>query len=260
MVRVQKDMEAGRKNTIAVIPSYNEEKTIGGIVRGIVKMGLSALVIDDGSTDDTARVALESGATVKRHRTNHGKGKSVRQGVTYIMNRTGYEWIIIMDGDGQHHTRDIPALMDATLGGDVDIVIGNRMGSTEEMPPVRFWTNRFMSWVLSGLCGQTIPDTQCGYRLLRAGALKKLKLISRNYDIESEMLLQASEKGMKIRSVPIRTIYGEEVSTIKPVRDTLRFARLIFRHYLASNGLRKTKKEDGRGAARSKGNNGPEGA
>ena len=246
MVRFQEDMESRRNNTIAIIPSFNEARTIGEIVRDIVKMGLSVLVIDDGSTDNTGRIALDSGAVVKRHRTNHGKGKSVREGVTYVLNKTNFEWMIIMDGDGQHHTEDIPVLMDATIDGDVDIVIGNRMQETEDMPAMRYWTNRFMSWVLSGLCGQEIPDTQCGYRLLRAGALKELKLISRNYDIESEMLLRAAESKMKIKSVPIRTIYGEEVSDIKPFRDTLRFIRLIFRHYFRPNELRKTKKKHGR--------------
>ncbi len=245
MVRLQKSMESRVGNTIVVIPSYNEARTIGRIVLDIVKMGLSVLVIDDGSVDSTERIALDSGAMVIRHRQNLGKGFSVREGIKHVLEKTNFEWMIIMDGDGQHHTEDIPILMGATRAGGTDIVIGNRMLYPKTMPSVRYWTNRFTSWVVSGACKQRIPDTQCGYRLIRTDALKKMKLTSDKYDIESEMLLQAAEDNMKIRSVPIRTIYGEETSEINPIRDTVKFFRLIFRHHFRPYGLRRTKGTDG---------------
>ncbi|MEA3489899.1 MAG: glycosyltransferase family 2 protein [Candidatus Omnitrophota bacterium] len=238
-------MGSTKDNTIVVIPSYNEARTIGGIVSDIVEMGLSVLVIDDGSVDNTERIALDSGAMVIRHRRNLGKGNSVREGIRYVLEKTRFEWMIIMDGDGQHHTEDVPGLMKATREEETDIVIGNRMQETKTMPPSRYWTNRFMSWVLSVLCGQRILDTQCGYRLIKVGSLKKLKLISKKYDIESEMLLQAAERGMTIKSVPIQTIYGEEISKIDPVRDTIKFFKLVLRHYSNSDGLRKAAKTDG---------------
>ncbi|MBU0683991.1 MAG: glycosyltransferase family 2 protein [Candidatus Omnitrophota bacterium] len=224
-------MEAVKDNTVVVIPSYNEARTIGSIVLNIVKMGLSVLVIDDGSIDNTERIALDNGAMVIRHRQNIGKGFSVREGIKYVLSKTNFEWMIIMDGDGQHRAEDIPGLMTETHHGEVDIVTGNRMLETKTMPSLRYVTNKFMSWVISGICRQSIPDTQCGYRLIRVCALKKLKLMSEKYDIESEMLLQAAESNMRIKSVPIQTIYGEEVSDIKPLRDTLKFCDLIFRHY-----------------------------
>jgi len=228
-----------------VIPSYNEYRTIGDIVRDIVKMGLSILVVDDGSSDNTERMALDNGALVIRNKQNLGKGLSVRQGIKYVLEKTNFEWMIIMDGDGQHHTEDIPALIKATHADGADLVIGNRMHETEAMPPARYWTNRFMSWVVSKMCRQYIPDTQCGYRLINVDALKKLKLTSKKYDIESEVLIQAAESGMKIRSVPIRTIYGEETSQINPVRDTIRFFILILKYHFNANGLRRKKKTDG---------------
>ncbi len=245
MVRVQKDMGSRTDNTIVVIPSYNESRTIGDIVRDIVNMDLTVLVIDDGSSDHTERVALDNGAMVKRHKENFGKGFSVREGVNYVLEKTDFEWMIIMDGDGQHHTEDIPALMDATREGGADIVIGNRMRETKAMPPLRYWTNRFMSRVVSGMCGQRIPDTQCGYRLIRVSALKNMNLTSNKYDIESEMLMQAAEDNMKIASVPIRTIYGEETSEINPIRDAIKFFALILKYHFNLNGLRGTTKTDG---------------
>ncbi len=230
-------------NTIVVIPSYNESRTIGNIVMGVVNMGLSVLVIDDGSTDNTERVALDNGAMVIRHRQNLGKGFSVREGIKHVLKKTNFEWMIIMDGDGQHHTEDVPVLMNATREEKVDIIIGNRMLQTKTMPSLRYWTNRFTSWVVSGVCGQRIPDTQCGYRLIKVAALKKMRLISKKYDIESEILIQAAENSMTIKSVPIQTIYGEETSSINPMRDTFKFFALILKHHFNSDKSRREKKE-----------------
>lgn len=219
------------RNTVIVIPSYNEDRTIGNVVLDIVKMGLSVLVIDDGSTDNTEHIALDNGAMVLGHKRNMGKGFSVREAIRHVLEKTNFEWMIIMDGDGQHHPEDIPLLMDAAERDNVDMVIGNRMLYTKNMPFLRYWTNRFTSWVISGICRQHIPDTQCGFRLIKTSALKNLKLASKKYDIETEMLIQAAENRMKIKSVAIQTIYGEEVSDIHPVRDTVKFCLLILKYH-----------------------------
>ena len=224
-------MESRKDNTIVIIPSYNEGRTIGQVVTEIVDMGLNVLVVDDGSNDNTERVALDSGAMVIRSRYNRGKGFSIREGINYVLDKTKFEWIIIMDGDGQHHAGDIHAMMEVTHTEDVDIVNGNRMLQTESMPAVRYWTNKFMSWMISGICRQNIPDTQCGYRLVRVDALKKLKLTSKKYDIETEMLIKAADSHMKISSVPVKTIYGEEKSKIRPIHDTIRFFALILKYH-----------------------------
>lgn len=231
MVCIQKDMEAQLKNTIAVIPSFNEAKTIGYIVSDVINMGLSALVVDDGSSDNTEREALDNGAMVIRNRKNSGKGYSVRRGIRYVREKMNYDWIILMDGDGQHHPEDIPILMKETRKGDVDVVVGNRMLYTRTMPGLRLWTNRFMSWVISSMCGQSIPDTQCGYRLIKASTAGELELETHNYDFESEMLIEAANSKLKIRSAPIRTIYGNEVSKIHPVKDALKFGKLMLKYY-----------------------------
>ncbi len=224
-------MEAIIKNTIAVVPSYNEGRNIGSLVSDLLKMGLAVLVVDDGSSDNTEREALDNGAMVVRNKYNLGKGYSVRKGIEFVLGKMNYEWIVLIDGDGQHHPEDIPILMTATRNDDVDMVVGNRMLYTKNMPLVRIWTNRFMSWVISKMCGQYIPDTQCGFRLLRSSAAGKLPLETHNYDIESEMLIEGAKNKLRITSAPIRTIYGDEKSKIHPIRDTWRFGKLIFRYY-----------------------------
>jgi glycosyltransferase involved in cell wall biosynthesis len=222
-------------NTIVVIPSYNEARTIGSVVNNIVQMGMSVLVVDDGSVDATERIALDNGAMVIRHKRNLGKGHSVRQAIRYVTEKTNFEWVIMMDGDGQHHTEDLMGIMEATRIGGVEFVTGNRMQSTKTMPALRYWTNRFMSFVISKMCHQNIPDTQCGYRLLSVNALKRIKLESGKYDIESEMLIQAAREGMKISSVPVQTIYGDEISAINPFLDTIRFFSLVLKNQFRSS-------------------------
>lgn len=246
-------MGARTDNTIVLIPSFNEARTIGAIVRSLVGAGLSVLVIDDGSTDNTERQALDNGAMVIRHKTNLGKGVSVRSGLKDILDKMNYEWIVMMDGDGQHHPEDVPALMEATRENDADIVIGNRMGQTHNMPSVRYLTNKFTSWVLSKMCGQSVPDSQCGFRLMRADALRGLKLESDKYDIESEMIIQAASNGLKISSAPVQTIYGEESSSINPVRDTIKFFKLISKHSMGRNASRRQAETDGRDPADTEG-------
>ncbi len=229
-------MKAVKDNTIVILPAYNEARAIGKIVADIVNMGMTALVIDDGSVDDTGGIALDAGAVVIRNKDNRGKGYCVRIGIDHVKQKTKFDWVIIMDGDGQHHTEDIPVLMEGTAGGEAEIVNGNRMFNTETMPFVRYVTNRFTSWVVSRLCDQYIPDSQCGYRIVSVKALKHMDLKSDKYDIESEMLIQAAEKNMAIRSVPIQTIYGKEKSEINKIRDTIRFFSLVIRHKLKKNG------------------------
>ncbi len=214
-----------------LIPSYNETKTIGGIVKELKTKGHDVLVVDDGSFDDTAKVAAREGAIIISHVKNLGKGASIKEGFNFIRKATNYDVVIIMDGDGQHHTEDVDRFLAHLEANNNDIVIGNRMGYTKNMPPIRFLTNKITSFLLSAMCGQHIPDTQCGFRLLTRSAIDTLRLTSSKYDTESEMLINASRKGLKIASIPIMTIYSGEKSEIHPVRDTIRFIILLVKSY-----------------------------
>lgn len=247
-------MGSRKDNTIVIIPSFNEARTIGGLVRALVANGLDALVIDDGSGDNTEREALDAGAMVIRNRLNLGKGASVRSGIRYVLDKTKYEWIVMMDGDGQHHPEDVPMLMAASEKEELDIVVGNRMGQTGNMPLVRRITNTFMSRLLSKFCGQHIPDTQCGFRLMRSDVLRGLKLETDRFDIESEILIEASVNGCVIRSVPVQTIYGDERSKIHPLRDTIKFLELLAKYSKKKNALRRSAPKNGGNTAGAAGN------
>lgn len=211
-----------------LIPSYNEAKTIGLIVRDFKDKNLSICVIDDGSSDETASIAEKEGAIVIRHEKNRGKGASLREGFKYIL-KEGFFGVLVMDGDGQHKTTDADNFFRRMEETGADIIIGNRMSDTSSMPLTRHVTNRVMSYVISKMCGHEIPDTQCGFRLIKTDVLKNINLESSNYEIESELLLKAAKKGFKIESVPIKTVYEDERSRINPVVDTIRFMVLLIK-------------------------------
>ena len=212
--------------TCVLIPSYNEAKTIGRLIKDLIALGLSPCIIDDGSTDDTGKIAASAGAIVLKNEKNKGKGASLREGFAYAL-KEGFDAVIIMDGDGQHEAGDIDSFLKKMNDSGADIVIGNRMMDTASMPLERKITNRLMSYVISKMCGKTIPDTQCGFKLIKRDVLEKIQLESSNFEIESEVLLKAARRGFRIESVPIKTVYEGEVSKIKPIMDTIRFLALL---------------------------------
>ncbi len=221
--------------TCVVIPAYNAAKTLGPLVRQIRQMGLEAVVIDDGSTDETARIASDAGMLVISHLDNQGKGAAIRSGFAFALQH-GYDAVVTLDSDGQHDPREIPRLLEACSQSRAAVVVGNRLQHGMAMPSVRRWTNRLMSWIVSALARQPIPDSQCGFRLIRREALSALHLSCRRFEIETEVLLDAARRGWTIASVPIRTIYDGHTSHIRPVRDGVRFLRLIARYLWPRRG------------------------
>jgi glycosyltransferase involved in cell wall biosynthesis len=211
-----------------LIPTYNEAQTIASIVKQIRSQNLDILVIDDGSSDNTYQIARDSGAFVLKNEQNQGKGISLIKGFDYIL-KNNFDAVITMDGDGQHLPDEIPSFMRLALSSDSGIIIGNRMLTRKNMPFVRVLTNKVMSWFISKVSKQKIPDTQCGFRLIKKEVLEKLLLNTSKYETESEILIKASRLGFKIESLPIKSIYIGKKSHINPFIDTLRFLNFILR-------------------------------
>ena len=205
-----------------------EEEKIREIVTAIFSYCSNVIVIDDGSHDRTTEEAISAGAKVLQHTTNYGKGIALHTGFTYAQ-RNGFDFIITMDGDGQHSPKDIPKLINAYKDSDAPVIIGTRMHDSKSMPVIRRLTNHFMSWMLSRMMNQVVPDTQCGYRLYATNVLTKKPLLSRRFATESEILLNLSSNRVKIGSVPITVIYRNEKSKISAIRDTFRFITMLFR-------------------------------
>lgn len=219
--------------TCVIIPTYNESNEIAKIVQEIKKQNLEVVIVDDGSSDNTAQIAENNGAVVLRNETNQGKGASLSRGFNYSL-ESGYEAVITMDGDGQHLPEDIPYFMRLAKYSDSGIVIGNRMQKAKNMPLERILTNKFMSWLISLIAKQTIPDSQCGFRLIKKDVLEKVRLFTTKYETESEILIRGSRLGFKIESVPIKAIYMGKKSSINPFVDTIRFIKFILKELWTS--------------------------
>ena len=217
-----------REACCALVPAFDEGDHVAETVRGILAVCPNVVVVDDGSRDETAARAEAAGATVLRHETNRGKGAALRTGLLYAEEH-GFEFVITMDADGQHDPRDLPRFLETYRREQCPVLVGNRMDNPRAMPIVRRLTNRFMSWLLSRRMGQRVPDTQSGYRLYRNDVFALAATQASGFAAESEVLLNIAARGIRIRSVPIRVIYREETSQIRPVRDTIRFLGMLRR-------------------------------
>ena len=211
-----------------VLPAYNEAENIRDVIRAIKALKLDVLVVDDGSEDETYLVAAKEQAYLIRHPRRTGKGASLKDGIDYAI-RNGYNTIITMDADGQHDASDIPAFLNKVNETGSSVVVGNRMDNPIGMPVIRILTNKFLSAIISGICKQKIPDTQCGYRLFKKEALDKLQIEAQKFEVDSEVLIKIAQRGQIIESVPIKSIYADEVSKIRPIRDSFRFILFLFK-------------------------------
>lgn len=226
--------------TAAVIPAYQDEKHIGDIARRTRERLNHVLVVDDGSTDQTQLRAREAGAEVIVHSQNQGKGEAIKTGLAHWLaaaNQSGsgqnrqITWVILLDSDGQHLPEEINRfLLAAASVTRPTFFIGNRMNDVTRMPIVRRVVNRYMSNEISRVCRQRIPDTQCGYRMLHREIIPDMLGGAHRFEYETEALIIASRKGYRIQSVPITTVYSDQVSKIHPVRDAFRFFKLMSRY------------------------------
>jgi glycosyltransferase involved in cell wall biosynthesis len=216
--------------TAAIIPAYQDEKHIGDIVRRTRERLGHVLVIDDGSTDQTAQCAREAGAEVIVHDENRGKGEALKTGLGHWFDQE-VTWVILLDSDGQHLPEEVDRFLAAASSAtQPTFFIGNRMNNVTAMPSVRRVVNRYMSNQISRVCRQEIPDTQCGFRMLDRQLIPELLGGGHRFDYETEVLIIASRKGYRIESVPITTVYTDQVSKIHPMRDAIRFFKMMWRY------------------------------
>lgn len=213
--------------TWIILPAFNEEKDIFALVKEIKRKGFSILAIDDGSKDKTFCLLKEAGVDILlQNDRNLGKGASIRKGINYLFaQRIDFDALVLMDADAQHLPSEIEEFQKELEKGAY-FVVGNRMNNPRGMPWLRILTNRIMSYIISCLVRQNIPDTQCGFKAIRREVLERLKIKTSRYEVDSELILKAAFLGFKIKSIPVESIYGVEKSRINPFLDTLRF--LIF--------------------------------
>jgi len=188
-----------------IIPAYNEESHVGGIVKKALEYTKTVIVVDDGSSDKTSSNAKNSGAIVVRHAVNLGKGASLKTGCELAFS-LGAEKIVFMDADGQHNPKNIPKFIE--LLKEYDIVIGYRSLNVK-MPLIFRLGNWAISTATRFLYNLDLEDTQCGFRAFNKRVYKKLSWESLDYSVESEIIANIGKYNLKYAMTPIETIYKD---------------------------------------------------
>ena len=212
------------KDTLIIIPTYNNAGTLENVLERCQAQGLPILVVDDGSTDATPAILDRMGPDLEviRHKVNMGKGKALKTGFLEAR-RQGYAYALTIDSDGQHFPEDIPALLAAK--GERTLVVGSRsqMGADGGGS----FANRFSNFWFHLYTWVRLPDTQTGFRLYPLLALPSLGILSSRYEAELALLVFSAWKGLKMKPVPVRVAYPEDrVSHFRPGMDFLRISLL----------------------------------
>ena len=189
----------------AVIPAYNEEKSIGKIVKRTKKYIANVIVVDDGSKDKTKEIAEKSGAVVLRHVVNLGKGATLKTGCNYALMKNA-KFIVVLDADAQHDPDDIPRFIEKLEKYDI-VFSYRKLGG--RMPLVLRFGNWLISKVVRALYKVDLIDTQSGFRAFSREAYKKIRWNASDYSMESEMISRAGKQRLKYVQIPISTIYSD---------------------------------------------------
>lgn len=207
-----------------LIPAFNEERHIEQLlktIRAATKIDIN--VFDDGSKDNTYLIAKKYTDNVYRHDTNYGKGKTLLDGIKKM--KGYYEYAILMDADGQHRPIDINSFIKNDYR-KYDIIIGERDMSLKNMPFDRYFTNRLTTLITSIFANTKTYDSQSGFRMIKIDSILNIPIKTFKFQMESEMLIKAGIMGMKIGKTRVKTVYGDEISKINPIKDTLRFIKM----------------------------------
>ncbi|MHA1539416.1 MAG: glycosyltransferase family 2 protein [Alphaproteobacteria bacterium] len=216
-----------------IIPAYNEAATLKPLIEETLKYTDNLIVIDDCSTDKTQSIIKKfKNITALRNEKNLGKGASLFRAMTHAF-ENGAEFVITLDGDGQHLPQDLPRFLEAYKKHPEQIIIGSRMGNKAAFPKSRYRANRTAAFFISWACGYLIDDSQSGYRLYPAALLKNMRIrtgLKRSFVFESEILIKAARKGIKSTPIAIDALYKGTIkrqSYYKPILDTARITTMV---------------------------------
>ncbi|MCH2082162.1 MAG: glycosyltransferase family 2 protein [Saprospiraceae bacterium] len=190
------------------LPAFNEAKVIGNLIASLHHNGYkNVCVIDDGSTDDTGKIALEAKTKVIRHLVNRGVGAATQTAIEYAKLKN-LNYIVLMDADGQHLPQDIETMIDCMQKQEADLILGSRfLKDSSAMPRTRKKYNYLANILTNLFCLNNYTDTQSGFRMLNKQAINQLNLLLDDYGFCSEMIIHAEKLGLRIKEVPVEVVY-----------------------------------------------------
>src|SRR5437016_3564909 len=226
---------------VAAIPAYNEGATIGSVVLKARQFANEVVVIDDGSTDDTANTAALAGAHVIRHHVNRGYGAAIRTCLGHAR-KNGADILVILDGDGQHRAELIPVVVAPVAKGEADVSIGSRFMNSHSSGAVPRY-RRFGIGIITRLTNlgthhnQKVRDAQSGFRAYSRAAIEAVDPVETNMGASTEILWEADRKGLRIVEVPIVIDYQASGSNRGPVQHGLSVIGSMIRYVETKHSL-----------------------
>lgn len=212
-----------------IIPTYNNDKTLEGVISGVGKITRDIIVVDDGSTDNTSRILKRFDyLPIVSYPINKGKGYAIRKGFELAISE-GFNYAITIDSDGQHNPEDIITFLTRIEDEPGIMITGDRNLADKKLPGGSRFANWFSNFWFKFLTGIKLKDTQTGFRLYPLDRIKEMRFFTRKYEFETEILVRAAWKGINIESVPVRVYYppeGERISHYRFFRDFIRISIL----------------------------------
>ena len=223
-------MRNSQQHICALIPTYNNGKTIADVVRRVHQQIRDIIVVNDGCTDDTLAQleALDCPVTVVTHSRNRGKGKALASGFKKAL-ELGFDYALTIDADGQHYPEDIPVLLKALDVHPGALIVGSRQFTDANMSGKSKFANKFSNFWFRLQTTINLPDTQTGMRIYPLHKLYGLNILTSRYEAELELLVFAAWHNVQLIPVPIRVYYPpqeERVSHFRPGRDFTRISIL----------------------------------
>jgi len=214
---------------VALIPAYDAVSTLAPVIEE-ARSSLPVVVVDDGSVDGTGELAARLGATVLRHPQNRGKGAALKTGFAWAI-ENGLEGVVTLDADGQHLASEIPRFLEARRETGADLIIGSRRHLFGGMLPRRRLANTFSAWGITWASGVQVDDSQSGFRFYSTRLMREVALRSTGFDLESEVIVAAARRGLKIMTIPINLGFVDGLSTshYRPLADSIRIAWTVFK-------------------------------
>ena len=217
-----------RNDILAVIPTYNNEKTVARVIADVRRYCAHVLVVNDGSTDSTAQILAAEGVGTISYAPNRGKGYAIRRALRYAEEH-GYRYMITIDSDGQHFASDIPKFVEEIEKTPDALLVGARNLRSDNMPGKNTFANKFSNFWFRVETGMRLDDTQSGFRLYPVRRMKGMRFLTRRYEFEVEVLVRAAWRGIAVRNIPVNVFYPEKderVTHFRPGKDFTRISIL----------------------------------
>ncbi|OFX88555.1 MAG: glycosyltransferase [Bacteroidetes bacterium GWF2_33_16] len=218
-----------QRKCCVIIPTYNNEKTLDSVIKGVLEYTNQVIVVNDGSTDSTSQIlSTFTNIDIVSYSKNKGKGFALRKGLRFAWEK-GYKYAITIDSDGQHYVTDLPKFLEKLNESPNAIIIGSRNMDQSSVPGKSSFGHKFSNFWFKFETGISSPDTQSGFRLYPLEPLSRMIFFTRKYEFEIEVIVRAAWKGVEVTSVPIQVYYAPKetrVSHFRPFRDFTRVSIL----------------------------------